>query len=51
MGDMADYYQDRDEGLIEDGLVPCDWCDRETQETCPACAGSGYIDRAESEGK
>lgn len=23
-------------------MKPCDWCDRDTQSTCPQCGGDGY---------
>lgn len=27
-------------------MRPCDWCDHETQATCPQCGGDGYQDVA-----
>lgn len=23
---------------------PCDWCTRDTQEICPECRGTGFIE-------
>lgn len=25
-------------------LIACDWCDRETQVTCPQCKGTGFVE-------
>lgn len=26
-------------------MIPCDWCEREDQLTCPECNGTGFVDQ------
>lgn len=25
-------------------MKPCEWCEREDQETCPECKGTGFVE-------
>lgn len=28
---------------------PCEWCDRDTQATCPECKGTGFVEVTDEE--
>jgi RNA polymerase subunit RPABC4/transcription elongation factor Spt4 len=30
-------------------MKPCEWCEREDQETCPVCKGTGFVEIEEDD--
>lgn len=34
---------------VQEELVPCTWCDRQIQEKCPDCPGTGFVEEEQGE--